>query len=182
MTSASVCGGRRSASGACGLESGLNRSGIAACVGSGITPTLGARVKKPSRVKAVYAALVACGLACATPALALDVEGHRGARGLAPENTLAAFRTALALGVDTLEPDVQVTNDIPPELKGKDETKGEASLKGHLKNGDDEQGGSSAYVPPDPKNDKQLNFAFDLLRGVKVNDARPAPSGATNPN
>ena len=41
---------------------------------------------------------------------------------------------------------------------------------------EDEQGGSSAYVPPDPKNDKQLNFAFDLLRGVKVNDARPATS------
>jgi carboxyl-terminal processing protease len=81
-----------------------------------------------------------------------------------------------------IEPDVQVTNDIPPELKGKDETKGEASLKGHLKNGEDEQGGSSAYVPPDPKNDKQLNFAFDLLRGVKVNDARPATGSATNPN
>jgi carboxyl-terminal processing protease len=82
-----------------------------------------------------------------------------------------------------IEPDVQVTNDVPAELKGKDETKGEASLKGHLKNGEDEQGGSSAYVPPDPKNDKQLNFALDLLRGVKVNDARSAtPGAATNPN
>jgi carboxyl-terminal processing protease len=92
-------------------------------------------------------------------------------------------RSIQAKGID---PDVQVTNEIPAELKGKDETKGEASLKGHLKNGDDEQGGSSAYVPPDPKNDKQLNFAFDLLRGVKVNDARPATtpdaSAAPNPN
>jgi carboxyl-terminal processing protease len=50
-------------------------------------------------------------------------------------------------------------------LKGKDDTKGEASLKGHLKNGEDEKGGSQAYVPPDPKNDKQLTAADDLLRG-----------------
>jgi carboxyl-terminal processing protease len=60
---------------------------------------------------------------------------------------------------------------VPDELKGKDETKGEAALRGHLKNGEEEKGGSSAYVPPDPKNDKQLNYAYDLLRGVKVNDA-----------
>ncbi len=72
-----------------------------------------------------------------------------------------------------IEPDVQVMPDVPPELKGKDETKGEASLRGHLKNGEDERGGSSAYVPPDPKNDKQLNYALDVLRGVKVNDASP---------
>ena len=36
--------------------------------------------------------------------------------------------------------------------------------------GENEQGGSSAYVPPDPKNDKQLNFAYDLLRGIKSVD------------
>jgi glycerophosphoryl diester phosphodiesterase len=42
---------------------------------------------------------------------AFDVEGHRGARGLAPENTLAAFRKALALGVTTLETDLHVTRD-----------------------------------------------------------------------
>lgn len=81
-----------------------------------------------------------------------------------------------------IEPDVQVTNEVPAELKGKDETKGEASLKGHLKNGEDEKAGSSAYVPPDAKNDKQLNFAFDLLRGVKVNDARSTQGATTNPN
>lgn len=42
---------------------------------------------------------------------ALDLQGHRGARGLAPENTLAAFATALSLGVTTLELDVGVTRD-----------------------------------------------------------------------
>jgi glycerophosphoryl diester phosphodiesterase len=45
------------------------------------------------------------------PAQAFDLEGHRGARGLAPENTLAAFRRALAIGVTTLETDLGVTRD-----------------------------------------------------------------------
>lgn len=40
-----------------------------------------------------------------------DLQGHRGARGLAPENTLAGFATALALGVSTLEMDCAVTRD-----------------------------------------------------------------------
>ena len=42
---------------------------------------------------------------------AFDLEGHRGARGVAPENTLAAFRRALAIGVTTIETDVAVTKD-----------------------------------------------------------------------
>jgi glycerophosphoryl diester phosphodiesterase len=42
-------------------------------------------------------------LALALPVDALDLQGHRGARGLAPENTLPAFALALGLGVDTLE-------------------------------------------------------------------------------
>ena len=37
--------------------------------------------------------------------------GHRGARGLLPENTLAGFAGALALGVDALELDVALTAD-----------------------------------------------------------------------
>jgi glycerophosphoryl diester phosphodiesterase len=45
-----------------------------------------------------------------TPRL-LDVHGHRGAAGLAPENTLAAFRKAIGLGVDALEMDLHVTRD-----------------------------------------------------------------------
>ncbi len=42
---------------------------------------------------------------------AFDLQGHRGARGHAPENTLAGFERALAIGVDTLELDVGVTRD-----------------------------------------------------------------------
>lgn len=44
-------------------------------------------------------------------AAAFDLQAHRGGRGLAPENTLAAFRNALALGVSTLETDLGVTRD-----------------------------------------------------------------------
>ena len=47
----------------------------------------------------------------ATPSLAFDLEGHRGTRGLAPENTLAAFRRALEIGVTTIETDMGVTKD-----------------------------------------------------------------------
>ena len=40
-----------------------------------------------------------------------DVQGHRGARGLAPENTLPAFRRGLELGVTTLELDTVISRD-----------------------------------------------------------------------
>lgn len=40
-----------------------------------------------------------------------DVQGHRGARGLKPENSIPAFLTALDYGVTTLELDVVVTKD-----------------------------------------------------------------------
>ncbi|NND03374.1 MAG: hypothetical protein HKN91_11360 [Acidimicrobiia bacterium] len=60
-----------------------------------------------------------------TPPGPLDVQGHRGARGLQPENTLPAFETALDIGVTTLELDLHFTADgqvviwhdpiVPPE-------------------------------------------------------------------
>ena len=46
-----------------------------------------------------------------TRAAAIDLQGHRGARGLAPENTLPAFARALSIGVSTLELDCGVTRD-----------------------------------------------------------------------
>lgn len=55
---------------------------------------------------AVAATIVA---GCATPSF--DLQGHRGARGLAPENTLTAFTRALDIGVTTLELDIGVTRD-----------------------------------------------------------------------
>ena len=50
-------------------------------------------------------------LALTLPAGAFDLQGHRGTRGLAPENTLAAFSLALSIGVTTLETDLAVTRD-----------------------------------------------------------------------
>jgi glycerophosphoryl diester phosphodiesterase len=47
----------------------------------------------------------------AAAAHALDIQGHRGARGHAPENTLPSFERALAIGVSTLELDVGITRD-----------------------------------------------------------------------
>ena len=40
-----------------------------------------------------------------------DLQGHRGARGLLPENTIPAFLRALELGVTTLELDVVIAKD-----------------------------------------------------------------------
>jgi glycerophosphoryl diester phosphodiesterase len=57
------------------------------------------------------AALAAHLMMSAAAGQALDIQGHRGARGLAPENTLPAFARALGIGVTTLELDCAVTKD-----------------------------------------------------------------------
>jgi glycerophosphoryl diester phosphodiesterase len=43
-----------------------------------------------------------------------DLQGHRGCRGLRPENTIAGFQHALALGVSTLELDIALSADGVP--------------------------------------------------------------------
>ncbi|MBY0270389.1 MAG: glycerophosphodiester phosphodiesterase [Burkholderiales bacterium] len=55
--------------------------------------------------------LVAVLLVMTGAAQAMDLQGHRGARGLSPENTLPAFAQALSIGVTTLELDTAVTRD-----------------------------------------------------------------------
>ena len=50
-------------------------------------------------------------LCTALQAGAFDLQGHRGARGLAPENTLPGFERALAVGVTTLETDIAISRD-----------------------------------------------------------------------
>jgi glycerophosphoryl diester phosphodiesterase len=59
-----------------------------------------------TRLPAALAAFAAM-----SSAVAFDLQGHRGARGLAPENTLPAFARALAIGVTTLELDAGITED-----------------------------------------------------------------------
>jgi carboxyl-terminal processing protease len=82
-----------------------------------------------------------------------------------------------------ISPDIEVLQDVPEDLKAKTDTKGEASLRGHLK-GDagKEQTGSQSYIPPDAKNDKALHMAFDLLRGTQVNSAFPPNTKNPVPN
>ncbi len=81
-----------------------------------------------------------------------------------------------------ITPDIEVLQDVPDELKGRTEIRGEASMRGHLAAEGAEQTGSQSYVPPDEKNDKALAAAYNLLRGVTVNaDVRPTPK-AVVPN
>jgi carboxyl-terminal processing protease len=75
-----------------------------------------------------------------------------------------------------IEPEVKVEEELPTDLK-KDVASaiGEASLRGHLKNpdeqsADEEEDGSSSYVAEDKDKDTQLNYALDLLRGTKSVD------------
>ena len=73
-----------------------------------------------------------------------------------------------------ITPDIEVLQDVPEELKARTDTKGEASLRGHLKGQDgDEKTGSQSYVPPEAKDDKALKTAADLLHGIKATSNAP---------
>ena len=74
-----------------------------------------------------------------------------------------------------ITPDIRVEQPLPDELLGRDVSRGESELKGHIQGSDEDENGSgsAAYVPPDPKDDVQLNFAYDLLRGVRSDPAFP---------
>ncbi|MFN2488516.1 MAG: glycerophosphodiester phosphodiesterase family protein [Actinomycetota bacterium] len=64
-------------------------------------------------ISSLVAACLAAGLAGSAGAgsQSFDLEGHRGARGLRPENTLSSFAKALQTGVTTLELDAGITQD-----------------------------------------------------------------------
>ncbi|MCV3238962.1 S41 family peptidase [Mesorhizobium sp. ZC-5] len=74
-----------------------------------------------------------------------------------------------------ITPDIKVEQPLPEELKDRDITRGESDLKGHIKGAEegDQGSGSAAYVPPEAKDDIQLNYALDLLRGTKTDPAFP---------
>ena len=104
-------------------------------------------------------------------------------------------RSIQAKGID---PDIVIEQELPEELKAKaaaDKSRGEASLRGHLRNSEevDEEGkpikessGSSAYVPKEPEKDTQLQYALSFLRGTATDGktaAAPqvAPPAGTEP-
>ncbi len=91
-------------------------------------------------------------------------------------------RSIQAKGID---PDTVVEQELPEDLKKAAEasrTRGEASLRGHLKNGEDEKSGSVAFVPKEKEKDTQLKAALEFLRTGKVEQKKaeiPADAGKT---
>ena len=78
-----------------------------------------------------------------------------------------------------ITPDIEILQEVPDDLKARSETKGEASMRGHLSAEGAEQTGSQSYVPPSEKDDKALGAAYNLLRGITVNaDVPPSPKSA----
>jgi len=80
-----------------------------------------------------------------------------------------------------ITPDIEVLQDVPDELKARTDTRGESSLRGHLKGEGQEETGSQSYIPPDAKNDKALNTALDLIRGIQKNSAYPPNTSSRAP-
>jgi carboxyl-terminal processing protease len=81
-------------------------------------------------------------------------------------------RSIQAKGID---PDIVIEQELPPELKGKEQPKarGEASLRGHLRSDgkegkDKDSSGSSAYVPKEPEKDTQLQYALSFILGTAL--------------
>ena len=75
-----------------------------------------------------------------------------------------------------ITPDIIVDQPLPAELQGKVEAAGESNLRGHIQgqNETEEGSGSAAYVPPEAKDDLQLQYALQLLRGEKTDPSFPA--------
>jgi carboxyl-terminal processing protease len=81
-----------------------------------------------------------------------------------------------------ITPDIEVLQDVPEDLKARTDTKGEASLRGHLKAEGNEESGSQSFVPQEEKDDKALKEALDLLRGAISDAAFPPNPKAAVPN
>ena len=81
-----------------------------------------------------------------------------------------------------ITPDIEVLQEVPEDLKARTDTKGEASLRGHLKAEGAEESGSQSYVPPDEKDDRALTRALDLLRGATTDAAFPPNPKVAVPN
>jgi carboxyl-terminal processing protease len=90
-----------------------------------------------------------------------------------------AGRSIQAKGIS---PDIEVLQDVPDNLKAQTDSKGEASLRGHLKAEGSEETGSQSYVPPNETDDKAIKMALDLLRGTASNAAFPPNAKAAVPN
>jgi carboxyl-terminal processing protease len=84
-----------------------------------------------------------------------------------------------------ISPDYMVEPELPDDLKQQMAAfapKGEASLRGHLKNDSaPEASGSISYVPKEKEKDVQLKAAIDLLHGKKIEVANKKQENAAVP-
>src|SRR5262249_42735873 len=81
-----------------------------------------------------------------------------------------------------ISPDIEVLQEVPEELKARTDRSGEASLPGRHKAKADEKPGRNSYTPPDPKDEKALPTALDLIRGIEKNSAYPPNPKTAVPN
>jgi len=108
--------------------------------------------------------------------------GENGALRL----TTALYYTPAGISIQGkgITPDIEVSQTIPEDLLGRDLSRGESDLRGHITGDEeDEKGsGSIAYVPQDPKEDDQLSFALALIHGEKTDPAFPPDPAKALPN
>ena len=108
--------------------------------------------------------------------------GENGALRL----TTALYYTPAGVSIQGkgITPDIKVSQTIPDELLGRDLSRGESDLRGHITGAeeDDQGSGSIAYVPQDPEEDDQLKFALALIRGEKTDPSFPPDPAKALPN
>lgn len=117
------------------------------------------------RLRVACAWALALGWLAAGPAAGFDIQGHRGARGLAPENTLAGFRAALAAGATTWELDVGLTQDGHVVV-----------MHDRRLNPDLTRDGAGAWLQPPTPTLRSLPLA--LLQSYDIGRWRPGSAGA----
>ena len=100
--------------------------------------------------------------------------------------TTALYYTPAGVSIQGkgITPDIKVNQTLPEELKGRDLTRGESDLRGHIagEEEDEEGSGSIAYVPQDPAEDDQLTYVLELLRGERTDEAFPPDPSKALPN
>lgn len=100
--------------------------------------------------------------------------------------TTALYYTPAGVSIQGkgITPDIEVDQTLPEELQGRDLTRGESDLRGHIEGEEEDENGSGsvAYVPQDPAEDDQLAYALDLLRGVETHASFPPDPATALPN
>jgi carboxyl-terminal processing protease len=91
-----------------------------------------------------------------------------------------------SIQAEGIAPDIVVAENVPPEFaKSQQPAAGGANLTTQSrggKPGGKDQSESPSYIPLNPKDDTQLNYALDLLRGAEVNAAFPPDRSKAVPN